>query len=103
MGFNDMIAEFIIDLRAAWVGLKHSRMVLVTASLVLGLGLAATVYMQTVTNTFYFKPPPFRDGERLYRIFGQHELTREIHDELSFPDYIALRAADGLEDAAAVT
>jgi putative ABC transport system permease protein len=103
MGSNDVIAEFIIDLRAAWVGLKHSRMVLVTASLVLGLGLAATVYMQTVTNTFYFKPPPFRDSERLYRVFGQHELTREIQDELSFPDYIALREADGVEDATAVT
>lgn len=98
-----MIAEFIIDLRAAWPGLKHSRMLLVTCSLVLGLGLAATVYMQTVTNTLYFKPPPFRDGERLYRVFGQHELTREIHDELLFPDYLALKEADGMEDAAAVT
>ena len=98
-----MIAEFIIDLRAAWTGLKHSRLLLVTCSLVLGLGLAATVYMQTVTNTLYFKPPPFRDGQRLYRVFGQHELTREVHDELSFPDYLALREADGLEDAAAVT
>jgi hypothetical protein len=103
MGSTEMIAEFIIDLRAAWVGLKHSRMVLVTASLVLGLGLAATVYMQTVTNTFYFKPPPFLDSERLYRVFGRHELTREIHDELSFPNYVALREADEVEDAAAVT
>ena len=98
-----MLAEFIIDLRAAWRGLKKSRTLVVTASLVLGLGLAATVFMLTVMNTLYFKPPPFRDGERLYRVFGQHELTREIQDELRYPDYLALREGDGLQDAAAVT
>ena len=100
---SDVIAAFLIDLQAAWRGLKRSRMLLVTASLVLGLGLAATVFMLTVMNTLYFKPPPFRDAERLYRVFGQHELTREIQDELQYLDYLDLRQADDVDDAAAVT
>lgn len=97
-----MIAAFIVDLRAAWRGLMRSRMLLVTASVVLGLGLAATVFMLTVMNVLYVKPPPFRDADRLYRVFGQHESTREIHDELQHLDYLELREALEVEDAAAV-
>ena len=98
-----MIAAFIVDLRAAWRGLMRSRMLLLTASVVLGLGLAATVFMLTVMSTLYVKPPPYRDADRLYRVFGQHELTREVQDELRYPDYLELREAQEVEDAAAVT
>ena len=98
-----MIAAFIIDLRAAWRGLTRSRMLLVTASLVLGLGLAATVFMLTVMNTLYVKPPPYRDAGRLYRIFGHHELTREVQDELQYADYLELSEAEEVEDVVAVT
>jgi putative ABC transport system permease protein len=97
-----VIAAFISDFRAAWRGLKRAPTLLMTASLVLGLGLAATVFMLTVLNTFYFKPPPFRDADRLYRVFGQHELTRDIRDELHYLDYLELRQASTVEDAAAV-
>lgn len=78
-------------------------MLLLTASVVLGLGLAATVFMLTVMNTLYLKPPPYRDADRLYRVFGQHELTREFQDELQYADYLELREAQEVEDAAAVT
>jgi putative ABC transport system permease protein len=98
-----VIAAFIVDLRAAWRGLMRSRMLLVTASVVLGLGLAATVFMLTVMNTLYVRPPPYRDANRLYRVFGQHEQTREIQDELQYSDYLELREAQEVEDAAAVT
>jgi predicted permease len=98
-----VIAAFIVDLRAAWRGLMRSRMLLFTASVVLGLGLAATVFMLTVMNTLYVKPPPYRDADRLYRVFGQHELTREVQDELQYLDYLELREAREVEDAVMVT
>ena len=59
---------FIDELKAAVTGLGRSPGFTALAAGVLGLGLAAVIFMYGVADTLMLKPPPYPDADRLYMI-----------------------------------
>src|ERR1044071_2254584 len=63
------------ELKAAVSGLVRTPSFTALSAGVLGLGLAAVIFMYGVADTLMLKPPPYPHAERLYTIVtidGQH-------------------------------
>jgi len=82
---------FIIDdFLNAWRGLRNSPKFLLLSSLVLALGLGATIFTFGVLNTTMLKPPPFPNAERLYNLFAA-EPTQDIEFQpLPLADFVGV-------------
>jgi putative ABC transport system permease protein len=59
---------FLDELKAAITGLGRAPGFAALAAGVLGLGLAAVIFMYGVADTLMLKPPPYPDADRLYTI-----------------------------------
>jgi putative ABC transport system permease protein len=82
----------IDDFLQAWRGLRHSPAFLFLASVVLALGLGATIFTYGILNTTLLEPPPFPGGERLYNIVGAEPSRDERFMQLQYIDYVELKA-----------
>ncbi len=88
-GFRiEMVAEF----RHALKGLLKTPGFTVLAVLTLGLGIAVTSTMFSLTSTLLFSELPASDPERLVFVWGRNERASENRAPLSLPEVAELRA-----------
>ena len=65
MRFRDMMQTFAQDLRYAFRTLRHDAGFTVFATMIIGVGIGATVTVFSVANALLVRPLPFRDADRL--------------------------------------
>jgi len=82
------------DLRLAVRSLLRRPLFAATAALALALGIAATLSIWAMVDTYLFRPLPFPDAERL-AVVGQGE-----YSSVSYPNYLDVRARRDLFDDA---
>jgi predicted permease len=83
---------FIDEIRAAISGLARAPSFTALAVGVLGLGLAAVIFMYGVADTLMLKPAPYPNGDRLYTIVtlgGQ--APDDYDDSMKIQDYQKIR------------
>ncbi len=87
---------FLEELKAALTGLGRSPAFTALAAGVLGLGLAAVIFMYGVADTLMMKPPPYPDSDRLYTIVTLDGQTAGDYDNSLLPrDFQKVRDAVG--------
>ena len=85
---------FIDELKAAIAGLARAPAFTSLAVGVLGLGLAAVIFMYGVADTLMLKPAPYPGGDRLYAIVTLGAQAPDDYDDTMAPqDYLLLREA----------
>ena len=82
----------ITDLRHAIRGLLKTPVFTVLAILTLGLGIAVTTTMFSLTSTLLFAEHPVSDPERLVFVWGRNERASENRSPLSLPEVAEIRA-----------
>ena len=93
----------IDDFLQAWRGLRNSPSFLMLASIVLALGLGATIFTYGIIHTMTRKPPPFPEGERLYSVFAAEPARDYNFSSLQYVDYVELKEKQkSFEDMAAL-
>jgi len=85
---------FIDEIRAAVSGLARAPSFTALAVGVLGLGLAAVIFMYGVADTLMLKPAPYPNGDRLYTIVTHGGQSPDDYDDSMKPqDYLLIREA----------
>jgi predicted permease len=94
--------HYLDDFLAAWRGLRHAPAFLALASLVLALGLGATIFTYGVINTIVLKPPPLPGADRLYAVLAAEPARKEQYASLAYVDFLELKQQQrSFEDLAA--
>jgi putative ABC transport system permease protein len=62
------------------------------AVITLALGIGANSAVFTIVDTVVFRPPPYRDADRLLKICGSDARTHGCTDDFSLPELLAIRA-----------
>jgi predicted permease len=81
------------ELMAAVRGLARGPAFTALAVGVLGLGLAAVIFMFGVIDTMMLRPAPYPDAERIYRIDSRSLDDSDVSGDMPPQDYAALRDA----------
>lgn len=90
----ERMIDFAQDLRLATRSLLRRPLFAATAALALALGIAATLSIWAMVDTYLFRPLPIPNAERLV-VIGQGE-----HASVSYPNYLDIQARHDLfEDA----
>jgi putative ABC transport system permease protein len=85
---------FIEELKAAVAGLGRAPGFTALSAGVLGLGLAAVIFMYGVADTLMMKPPPYPNSDRIYMVATHDGQTAGDYDESMLPrDYLKVREA----------
>ncbi|HEY5558322.1 MAG TPA: ABC transporter permease, partial [Steroidobacteraceae bacterium] len=85
---------FIEELKAAVAGLGRAPAFTALAVGVLGLGLAAVIFMYGVADTLMMKPPPYPNADRLYTIATiDGQIAGDYDDSMVPQDYLKVREA----------
>jgi len=85
---------FIEELKAAVAGLGRAPGFTALSAGVLGLGLAAVIFMYGVADTLMMKPPPYPNSDRIYMVATHDGQTPGDYDESMLPkDYLKVREA----------
>ena len=84
------------DLRLATRSLLRRPLFTATAALALALGIAATLSIWAMVDTYLFRPLPFPNAERLV-VVGQGE-----YSSVSYPNYLDIQARRDLFDDAMI-
>jgi predicted permease len=85
---------FFEELKAALSGLARAPAFTSLAVSVLGLGLAAVIFMYGVADTLMLKPAPFPNSDRLYTIVTYAAQAPDDYDDTMPPqDYLLIRDA----------
>ncbi len=85
---------FLDELKAAVYGLARAPSFTALAVGVLGLGLAAVIFMYGVADTLMLKPAPFPNSDRLYTIVTYAAQEPDDYDDTMAPqDYLLIRDA----------
>lgn len=92
---NRMI-DFGQDLRLATRSLFRRPVFAATAAVALALGIAATLSIWAMVDTYLFRPLPFPNAERLV-VIGQGE-----YSSVSYPNYLDIQARRDLFDDALI-
>jgi predicted permease len=97
------MSNLLIELRTALRGLRQTPGFTLTAIVILGLGLGATVTIFTLVNALLVQAPPgIREPERLVRV--TRRTTATFSSTVSYPDYESYRDGNRtLQDLAAYT
>jgi putative ABC transport system permease protein len=88
--FNAVAAHFDIlrqDLRYAWRTMGRAPGFAMTAVAVSALGIGATTAAFTMVDHVLLRPLPFKDPEKLVKLYQNHPLTRAKYWELSPANY----------------
>jgi macrolide transport system ATP-binding/permease protein len=80
------------DLRYALRGLRKSPGFTFTATIMLALGMGASVAMFAFVDAALFKPLPYRDPAHLVAVFESSKVFDR--DNLSYPDYLDWKSMD---------
>jgi len=83
--------HYIDDFLAAWRGLRNSPAFLALTSVVLALGLGATIFTYGVINTLLLKPPPLPDANRLYAVAAAEPGRKEHYETIAYVDFLELK------------
>ena len=76
----------------AWRGLRNAPAFLALASMVLALGLGATIFTYGVINTTMLKPPPFPDAERLYSVLAaEPDRKDDRYESIPYVDFVEMK------------
>jgi putative ABC transport system permease protein len=87
---------FIDELKAAVTGLGRSPGFTALAAGVLGLGLAAVIFMYGVADTLMLKPPPYPGADRVYTVVAIDGQAPDDYDNSLLPrDALRVREAAG--------
>ncbi len=87
---------FIDELKAAVTGLGRSPGFTALATGVLGLGLAAVIFMYGVADTLMLKPPPYPGADRVYTVVAIDGQAPDDYDNSLLPrDALRVREAAG--------
>ena len=87
---------FIDELKAAVTGLGRSPGFTALAAGVLGLGLAAVIFMYGVADTLMLKPPPYPGADRIYTVVAIDGQAPDDYDNSLLPrDALRVREAAG--------
>ena len=76
---------FIDELKAAVTGLGRSPGFTALATGVLGLGLAAVIFMYGVADTLMLKPPPYPGADRVYTVVAIDGQAPDDYDNSLLP------------------
>ena len=79
------------DLRLALRGLARAPGFSAVAVLTLGLGLGANTAIYTVVKAVLLTPPPFREPERLVRVWEANPAQGRPMSPMSVPSFAAYR------------
>ncbi|MEX2150202.1 MAG: ADOP family duplicated permease [Steroidobacteraceae bacterium] len=91
---------FIEEIRAAISGLARAPSFTALAVGVLGLGLAAVIFMYGVADTLMLKPAPYPNGDRLYTIVTHGgQAPDDYDDSMKIQDYLKVRESQTQFDA----
>ena len=96
---------FLEEVKGAIAGLARAPAFTALAAGVLGLGLAAVIFMYGVADTLMLKPPPYPNADRLYTIVTIDGQKAGDYDNSLLPrDYLKVRetAADRFEALGAI-
>ena len=83
--------HYIDDFLAAWRGLRNAPAFLALTSLVLALGLGATIFTYGVINTLLLKPPPLPEANRVYAIAAAEPGRKEHYETIAYVDFLELK------------
>ena len=91
MRFRDTIEGFVQDLRYAFRTLRHDAGFTVFATIIIGVGIGATVTVFSVANALLVRPLPFKDADRLVWIpnGGDAGLSGQTTQVDNFLDFAA--------------
>jgi predicted permease len=91
------------DLRLALRGLARAPGFSAVAVLTLGLGLGANTAIYTVVKTVLLTPPPFREPERLVRLWEANPAQGRPISPMSVPSFAAYRDTGAFAEIGAAT
>lgn len=83
--------HYLDDFLAAWRGLRNAPAFLALASMVLALGLGATIFTYGVIHTTMLKPPPLPGGDRLYSVLASEPDRKEMHESIPYVDFVEMK------------
>ena len=89
---TDLMAELRQDVAHSWRALRRSPGFAVVALITLALGIGANTAIFSVVNALLLRDLPFRDADRVVRVWGAHANTPDHRGQLSPADFIDLRA-----------
>ncbi|HET9326579.1 MAG TPA: ABC transporter permease [Candidatus Eisenbacteria bacterium] len=80
------------DIRVGWRSLWRAPAFACVVILILGLGIGANTMIFNIANAFLFRPWPYMDFQKNAVIYGVDPAHDEKGLELSFPDFVDVRA-----------
>jgi putative ABC transport system permease protein len=84
--------SFLQDLRIGWRGLSRTPWFTFVVVVVMALGIGANTMIFNVANAFLFRPWPYMDFHRNALIYNTDPARNETEQEMSYPDFVDLRA-----------
>jgi putative ABC transport system permease protein len=80
------------DLKVGWRSLWRTPGFALVVVIILGLGIGANTMIFNIVNGIVLRPRPYQDFERNVEIAGVNPKEHENRLELSYPDFVDLRA-----------
>ena len=93
------IDELRQDLRYAFRSMRSAPGFTATALLTLALGIGANAAIFSVVRGVLLEPLPFRDADRIVRIWHAHPANGIERGAMSEPDFLDMRAQSGLAES----
>src|SRR5215203_2576376 len=89
---TDVIAELRQDIAHSWRTLRRAPGFAVVALITLALGVGATTAIFSVVNGLLLRDLPYRDADRVVRVWGAHTDSKQERSQLSAADFVDLEA-----------
>ena len=88
---TDVIAELRQDVAHSWRTLRRAPGFALVALTTLALGIGANTAIFSVVNGLLLRDLPYRDADRLVRIWGAHTDSKQYRSQVSAADFVDLK------------
>jgi putative ABC transport system permease protein len=88
---TDLVAELRQDILHSWRSLRRAPGFALVALATLALGIGANTAIFSVVNALLLRDLPFRDADRVVRLWGAHSAKPTEHGQISPADFIDFR------------
>jgi len=88
---TDLVAELRQDIVHSWRSLRRAPGFALVALVTLALGIGANTAIFSVVNALLLRDLPFRDADRVVRLWGAHSAKPTEHGQISPADFIDFR------------